>query len=139
MRETVRAIIINNRQQAFLVKHNERNPVDMGKWATVGGGLDQSDKGHESCLLREIGEEFGEHSVFSFKIVTKLFESVRPDRIDHFYLAIFSGHRLEPEARDEILDSGWFSLNEVKHMKLFFGFEHELIESALDLHSGGST
>lgn len=134
MRTTVRAVVVDKHQRAFLVQHYESNPNDMGKWATIGGGLDQGDRSHEACLLREISEEFGDEASRQVVIGGKLHVNHRPDRTDHFYAVTFNGESLEPKAKDEIMNYGWFTLDEVKAMKCFFGFEAGLIETALKIN-----
>lgn len=133
MRETVRAVVINSQGQAFFVQHNERNPADLGKWSCIGGGLNYADQTHQDCLRREISEEFGPEAETWFTFGPKLFESRKPDRIDHFYLAHFNGEHLTPCSPAEILNHSWFEIGQLSHLSFFFGIEGRLAAEALRL------
>jgi 8-oxo-dGTP pyrophosphatase MutT (NUDIX family) len=131
VRTTVRAVIINSTGQVFLVQHNEHNPSDLGKWATVGGGLEEFDADYETCLKREIAEEFGEESLNNITVIEKLFVNRQSYREDHFYMVFFSGDNLEPVAGPEILNFKWFELNAISKLPFFFGFEPDLCQLAV--------
>lgn len=133
MRETVRAVIIDRNQRTFLVQHRERNHTDLGKWGNPGGGIDKTDLDHTQALMRELGEEFGEHVIRQIEIGPKLRVNHRPDRIDHFYFVKFFGNSLSPQVPEEIMNCGWFTLNEAANLKLFFGFEAELAAEAIEV------
>jgi 8-oxo-dGTP pyrophosphatase MutT (NUDIX family) len=133
LRETVRAILIDKFNRIFLVQHRELNPNDLGKWSTIGGGIDSQDQSEITCLKREIREEFGEHAVQNMIFGDKLTINRRIDRIDHFFLVKYCGNDLVPQVPDEIMNYGWFSVNEANDLPLFFGFETDLARAAIHL------
>jgi 8-oxo-dGTP pyrophosphatase MutT (NUDIX family) len=132
MRQTVRAILLNRNNYLLLVQHKERDPKSAGKWATIGGGIDEGES-HEISLKREIEEEFGRSAGNNIQIGSKLRESRRPDRTDHFYVVWFDGDDLDPIVPDEILAHRWFKIEEIEGLQLFFGFEKELYSLAMAL------
>ncbi|MBK7963292.1 MAG: NUDIX hydrolase [Bdellovibrionales bacterium] len=130
MRETVRAVIVDQNHRTFLVQHRERNPADLGKWGNPGGGIDKSDKDHLQALTRELAEEFGAEIIGQIEIGAKLLVNHRPDRTDHFYTVRFFGSSISPQAPEEIMNFGWFTIDEAASLKLFFGFEAKLAAEA---------
>ncbi len=132
MRQTVRAILLNNQNLLLLVQHAERDPNDQGKWATVGGGIDGNED-HQQCLRREIAEELGDTIALKITIGPKLFSSHRLDRVDHFYVVWFDGRDVKVVSPEEILRHGWFSQMQVDQLPLFFGFEADLFAKAVKL------
>lgn len=126
MRETVRAIILDQKNRIFLVQHRERNISDLGKWSSPGGGIDKADRDHLQALTRELTEEFGQKFVEQIKIGPKLRVNHQLDRIDHFYGVKFFGGDIHPQAPEEIMSFSWFTIEKAKDLKLFFGFEVEL-------------
>lgn len=131
MKKTVRAIIINNENKFFLVQHNEHNPADLGKWATVGGGLEDYDQSLQECLKREISEEFGEQAVKEITIYDQIFISQMPHREDYFFLAVYRGDDLRPIEGPEILNFRWFNGEELNSLSFFFGFEPVTIKNGV--------
>ena len=130
MRETVRALVVNNKKEIFFVQHNEQDPKNLGKWSTIGGGLDSGET-YIECLFREIEEEFGYVSAQNIKIGTKLLKNEYYGRIDHFYAAFYKGKNLIPIVTEEIISSQWFTHEEVLKLNTFFGFEKKLAKEAL--------
>jgi 8-oxo-dGTP pyrophosphatase MutT (NUDIX family) len=133
MRETVRAIIMGKDKKIFLVQHREMNPSDMGKWGTPGGCIEKSDIDQNQTLLRELSEEFGNDVINQIKIGPKLRVNHRADRVDHFYLVVFSGSQMPPKSTNEIMNSGWFNLEEASALELYFGFEVQLAKESISL------
>lgn len=133
MRQTVRALVLNRRNQCLFVQHDERNPADKGKWATPGGGVDQGED-HISCLVREFREEFGVSVVDQMEVGPMLYRNTRVDRVDHFYVVWFDGVDVQVQAHEEILQHRWFTTEGVDRIQLFFGFEGELFKKALELN-----
>lgn len=127
---TVRAILINLNNHCLFVQHNERNPDDLGKWATVGGRQNQGET-HEACLMRELNEEFGTSVEGKLNIGPKIFENFQPNRIDYFYVVWFDGKDVRVQADDEILNHKWCSKEDSEKLNLFFGFESKLYRKAL--------
>ncbi|MBK7963814.1 MAG: NUDIX hydrolase [Bdellovibrionales bacterium] len=135
MRETVRAVIVDRNHRTFLVQHRERNPCDLGKWGNPGGGIDKSDLDHIQALSRELSEEFGAEIIGQIEIGPKLHINHRPDRTDHFYFVRFFGSSISPQVPDEIMNFGWFTVEEAAGLRLFFGFEAELAAEAARVRS----
>lgn len=132
MRKTVRAILMDQNQKFLFVQHNEANPSDMGKWATVGGGIDEKDQSHAEALEREIREEF-EWSVPQDLIVGSLLHtSTRRDRTDFFYFVKINCEEFRIKDRSEVLAFKWFSLSETEALSFFFGFEAELARKVVN-------
>jgi 8-oxo-dGTP pyrophosphatase MutT (NUDIX family) len=132
VKNTARAILINRKDRCLFVQHDEWNPADRGKWATVGGRVEDGES-HEACLRREIMEEFGLSVCNKIEIGPKIFENTGKDRLDHFYVVWFEGDDVVIEAVDEILSHQWCSLDEARRLNFFFGFEADLFEKALSL------
>lgn len=132
MKTTVRAILINRTGRFLLVQHNEWNPADRGKWATVGGRI-EADESHEACLRRELTEEFGLSIGDKIQIGPKIHENTREDRTDHFYVVWLNDDDVTTEAVDEILAHRWCSPSQAKQLNLFFGFEADLFAKASTL------
>jgi 8-oxo-dGTP pyrophosphatase MutT (NUDIX family) len=134
-RTTVRAILIDSMDRLFLAQHNERDPQDLGKWGTVGGGLDEEDKDFLSCLKREIREEFGENAVLRMNFGSYLGIHERKDRVDHFFVIETKDTTLSTSQPEEILDTRFFTLAEVDDLRsrnlLFFGIEADFFRMAL--------
>ena len=133
MKESVRAVVINRQKRhAFFVQHVEWNPADVGKWSTIGGGIEAGDPDHLSCLKREIAEEFGIDSVAHFNFLRKLHTNYWESRTDHFYLAEYLGEVLRPNCPEEIENHAWFLPKEFRELPFFFGIEGRLAEEALN-------
>lgn len=139
MRESVRAVIIGADRRMFLVQHHEKNPDDIGKWATAGGGIDQNDENHISCLRRELSEEFGGDALDGLHFGAKIRSHTGMGRIAHFYLVTARSQNFSPVATDEIMSCGWFTYDEAKSLRLFFGIESDLFAQALTIldHDAG--
>ena len=117
----------------FLVQHKELDPIDQGKWATPGGGLEQTDSSHIDGLKRELREEFGSDALDHLVFGPMVRINRREDRVDYFYGVHFWGVSLAPQAPDEILEAGWFSLEAASRLNTFFGFEVVLAEEVVRL------
>jgi 8-oxo-dGTP pyrophosphatase MutT (NUDIX family) len=133
MRETIRAVIVNSKGQVFLVQHKEFDPINQGKWATPGGGLEQTDANHMDGLKRELSEEFGSDALDHFVFGPMVRVSRREDRVDYFYGVHFGGVSLAPQAPEEILEAGWFSLEDASRLNTFFGIEFSLAKEVVRL------
>lgn len=133
MRETVRAVIVNSKKQVFLVQHRELDPINLGKWATPGGGLEYNDSSHIDGLKRELREEFGSDALQHLIFGPLLRVSRLVDRVDYFYGVHFGGESLIPQAQDEILETGWFKLEEAGYLNTFFGFEACLAKEVVQI------
>lgn len=128
---TVRAVVVNDKREFYFVQHNEHNPADLGKWATIGGELENFDQDLQACLTREIAEEFGSNTAQEILVLCKLFTYEQSSRIDHFFLAKYSGVDLKPVEGHEILNAQWFPWHEIKSLSFFFGIEPDLCNKAL--------
>jgi 8-oxo-dGTP pyrophosphatase MutT (NUDIX family) len=131
MRETIRAIIVNSNRQVFLVQHKEIDPINQGKWATPGGGLEKTDPDHITALKRELREEFGSDALQYLVFGPMVRINRRVDRVDYFYGVRFGGVSLIPQAPDEILETRWFHLKDADQVNTFFGFEFSLAEEVV--------
>lgn len=139
-----RALIIDSKNQVYLVTHNYLNPKNDGKWSTVGGRREPLDSDDRSCLIREIGEEFGEETLRHLDVVEKIGSFTRPCEINeqdtvshHFFVCRWTGAQaLNPSLhQSEIKDGRFFTLAEVEEIaaneNFVLGCEARLIRMAL--------
>ena len=135
MRQTARALIINEQGLCFLAVHNHFRPENIGKWGTVGGLVDPTDLSIEDCLRRELQEEFLGISQDSFKVGVKVDEIVLNNTLHHFFEVHTVLTELTVAQPQEVLQTQFFSLDEVKELqaqgRLYFGKEADLFESFL--------
>lgn len=106
MRNTVRVILVNSNKECLFVQHNEREPLNRGKWSTVGGGINNGES-HKSAIIRELNEEFGSELSSNIIIGAKLLTNKSEGRIDHFYYVEYQGTEITVLAPDEILSRKW--------------------------------
>lgn len=60
------------------------------------------------------------------EIGQKLHVNHQSDRTDYFYFVKFFGNSVDPQVPEEILDFGWFKIEDADRLNLFFGFEAAL-------------
>jgi len=130
-----RAIIVNLQREVYLVVHNYVNPRNAGKWSTVGGRRDASDRDDLGCLRREIAEEFGADVLENCRIVSEI-GSILKDQVRHIFFAVeFFGDTLKPLHTDEVLKGEFMALEAAEELgrvgKLFFGTEYSMAAKAI--------
>ena len=137
MKQTARALIINQKKQFYMLVHNYYNPKHKGKWSTVGGLIEEDDISEAACLKREITEEFGQIAAKKMHILSKVSSIRWVDEYDknnlvlhHFYHVEYRGNELVPNKPDEIIEGRFLNWGELQKLKiqnkLFFGCEDEL-------------
>lgn len=140
MRKTVRAIIQNAEGKYYLAIHHYRNPENAGKWSTLGGKIEESDKSLESALRREFVEELGE--IESEKIEIKSFVDTleKIDGIHYFFECRCESLDFSLVDKSEIIEVNSFDLDEIAKLKeqnlLFFGDELRLIQNIVSKEPG---
>lgn len=140
MAESVRALITNRKDEAYLVIHNYVNPKNTGKWSTVGGLRDETDFDEVACLTREIEEEFGAGALEQMTIGRKISTVRRTHETSgksvdyHFYQVSFAGDELLPTS-PEIIKGAFLPFSALADIKaegkLFFDVEDSLYAEAL--------
>ena len=104
------AIIINSENKLLLLKRSEKEDSEQNKWCPVNETIEYSEA-PEDAVIRGVMEEVG----MQFKI-----ENV----LEGDKTAVFKGNA-DGEIKlnkDESLDYGWFSYEEVKSLDLAFDY-----------------
>ena len=104
------AAIINNQNQILLLRRNPN--IEMwqpGKWALVGGGVEEGET-PEEAVKREIKEETG-LNINKFKEKFTIQRS--PDNIEYIFIAKYDGDPFEIKLNWEHINYGWYSPDEL--------------------------
>jgi 8-oxo-dGTP pyrophosphatase MutT (NUDIX family) len=130
----VRAVVFSE-DKFLLVQHHNHMPETIGKWGLPGGRIESKDANLISALRRELHEEFA----MTADIIGFVAMYVYRDRAHHIFL-------VKPHSKDfvidrtEILDSTWWSLDEVKQRHkdglLHTGFELAAIRASVSRYGG---
>lgn len=114
-----------------------------GTWTFPGGGMEETDKSLEDCLLRELEEEVGlklskDDIVDTNLVNTFTYDSKKPDRQGktgetHFYLLKLTGKE-ELSSWDKISNHGWFTADKILEL-LPFEKERNIFQKAVTMPS----
>lgn len=104
------AVIVNDDKQILLLRReNNPNIWQPGKWALVGGGVEEGETPEEACR-REIKEETGlDISKFRKKFVIQR----NPESVEHIFVAKYDGDSHDIELNNEHTNYGWYSPEEL--------------------------
>ncbi|MDD9911726.1 MAG: NUDIX hydrolase [Alphaproteobacteria bacterium] len=106
----VAGVILQKAGKFLLVQ--EKQPQAYGLWNLPAGKVDEGDTIEETAI-KEAFEETGYHVELIKKM--RVYQSTATEPPKHAFTAnILSGSLTIPE--DEILDAGWFSLEEIEAM-----------------------
>lgn len=105
--------IIKKNDKFLLVKQSKNKPF-QGEWRPPGGAIDPKED-EISALKREIKEELN----LEINVIKKLLtlKSDYKTEYTHFFLTSCINENIKIDER-EISDARWFSLNEIKKLKL---------------------
>lgn len=128
IKENALAVIIDNNDQVLLLKRSGNKEYwGAGKWALVGGGIEEGETPIEACQ-REIYEETG-LKVNDFE---KSFSIQRnPDSIEHIFIVKYTGDSHRIKLNDEHTNYGWYFpeeihfLNHVPNLKEYVNMAFE--------------
>lgn len=107
------AIIVNNDNQILLLKRNPN--IEMwqpGKWALVGGGVDDGET-PEEAVKREIKEETG-LIIDTFKEMFKIQRD--SNNIEYIFLCKYDGDPYDIRLNIEHINYGWYFPEEMKFL-----------------------
>jgi len=111
-------IVLNRRKEILLEKHKKRTPW-YGYWILPGGKLERGES-LEDCVKREIKEEVGID--VKIKRLVSVFVSKESRNLSlPIVLVFFLAEPLCEEIKikeDEIKDAKWFSLKEIKNLRI---------------------
>lgn len=105
--------LINQKEEVFLV----RTLAYPGAWQPVGGGIDPEDASPESAVIREAQEETGLVLDELQKIITVPFYFGEGDV--HCFSARVSDDVVLNIDKEEIAESGWFSLQRASELPAY--------------------
>lgn len=108
------AIIVNNDNQILLLRRTNTPGIwQPGKWALVGGGVEDGETPVEACQ-REIKEETGlDVGKFSHKYIIQR----SPDSVEHIFICKHDGDNYDIELDTKENDQyGWFSPEEMRFL-----------------------
>jgi len=107
------AVIINNDRQILLLKRSPNEEYwGAGKWALVGGAVEEGETPIAACQ-REIWEETGlQISKFNEKFTIQR----NPDSIEHIFVAKYDGDQYDVKLNEEHVNYGWYSPEEVRYL-----------------------
>lgn len=107
------AIIVNDNNQFLLLKRNPN--VEMwqpGKWALVGGSVEEGET-PEEAVKREIKEETGlDINKFEEKFVIQR----NPDSVEHIFIGKYDGHPFDVKLNWEHISYDWCFPEELKFL-----------------------
>jgi len=113
LKKNALGIIINDNNQILLLKRNPNiEQWQPGKWALVGGGIEDNETSEEACK-REIKEETG-LIIDQFK--EKFNIQRNPDSIEYIFISKYDGDPLNIKLNFEHIKYGWFSPEEIRFL-----------------------
>lgn len=110
LKKNALAVIINDDNQILLLRRNPN--IEMwqpGRWALVGGGVEEGET-PEEAVKREIKEETG-LNINKFK--EKFTIQRNPDSIEHIFIAKYDGNPEDINLNWEHVCYGWYSPDEL--------------------------
>lgn len=115
----VGAVILNKEGKFFLTKRGKKARNEVGKWEFPGGSMEYGET-FEETAIREIYEEFG-IKIKPLKLISTVNE-ILINQNQHwvavgFFCKLIRGIPVIQE-KDKCLEIGWFTLEEIKKMKL---------------------
>jgi 8-oxo-dGTP pyrophosphatase MutT (NUDIX family) len=114
LKENALGIIVNNDNQILLMKRaNDPDIWQPGKWALVGGEVEDDDASPEVACKREIKEETG-LDIDKFK--QKFSIQRNPDSIEHIFIAKYDGDPHAVEMNEEHTNYGWYQPHEMGYL-----------------------
>lgn len=104
------AVIINNDKQLLLLRRSPNKEYwGAGKWALVGGGVEEGETPLEACQ-REIWEET-KLQINKFK--EKFTIQRNPDSVEYIFIAKYDGDPFDVKLNDEHTNYGWYDPEEI--------------------------
>lgn len=121
--------VIQRGDRFLLTKRDETASKAHGKWQFPGGGLEYKET-IEDCLMRELKEEIGV-SLQSYKLIPKLFQSIRPNwhGVLPTYLCVIKDDAVIT-LNHEASEYAWLTLQEIK--------ERDTLELTYEMALGAS-
>lgn len=108
------AVIINDDKQILLLKRNPNIETwQPGKWALVGGGIEEGEEPIDGCK-REVKEETGID--INNKINQKFTIQRNPDSTEHVFICKYDGEPNDIKLDFENIAYGWFLPDEIKFL-----------------------
>jgi 8-oxo-dGTP pyrophosphatase MutT (NUDIX family) len=113
LKKNALGIIVNNDNQILLLKRNPNiEQWQPGKWALVGGSVEEGETPEEACK-REIKEEIG-LNINQFK--EKFNIQRNPDSIEYIFILKYDDDPLDIRLNFEHIKYGWFSPEEIRFL-----------------------
>ena len=116
-----KAVIIEN--QKYLLQHrdNNKNIFCPNYWGCFGGMIDEKRETAEQGIIRELKEELS----IDFKILDKLHEGFHePSGTKNIFFLAKPLHSFSKINLKEGQNYGWFSLDEIKRLKITWDTEY---------------
>lgn len=124
---------IKQGDKLLLVKQARPEHV-RGKWSVPGGKVDEGES-FDEAVKREIKEEVGLHAV-SITHLGIIHE--RPEKTVKHIFAVKVKNGKPRTRKDELLDAQWFTLKEIKKMKMQSLLRGEWIDEAIKRYLSSS-
>lgn len=110
LKKNALAIIINENNKILLLRRSPNIEAwQPGKWALVGGGVEEGEEPVDTCK-REIYEETGLR-INNFKEKFKLQRN--PDSVEYVFIAKYDGDPHDIKLNFEHINYGWYSPEEI--------------------------
>ena len=110
LKENALGIIVNNDNQILLLKRSPNiEQWQPGKWALVGGGVEEGETAEEACR-REIKEETN-LNIDQFKEKFRIQRN--PDSIEQIFIAKYDGEPIDIKLNHEHISYGWYLPEEI--------------------------
>lgn len=117
-------IIVNKKNELLLVKRNEKEDNEIGKWSIAGGGS-KIGESFEDALKREINEELN-CKIIKYDYFKSYFYKIKNINVRAVYF--YGNIRGKIKISKEHSEFKWFKFSEIKKLNIAFNQKKVLLD-----------